>query len=270
MKNRLVIGIVCGGLTIVPAFAIFGIGDIVFDPTSYGELVSQLTQLEQEYTQLVKTYNMVTNQYNQMVTNAKMITSKSRWKALLTPWRFPTASNTYGTTGGWIGALNSGSGALSGYNKAVTPINTYASVWASIDASQQDHIGRNYATVELSDGVTVNALDQLGKVRGNSATVENAIDNLENDSLSDSDSLNTEVGVLNKINAAGIINVRNSQDTNKLLASVLDHQMVEAKARRDAQAQSINTDIALRQMAPAIDDQHLSGTTTVLTTYRLP
>ena len=62
--------------------------------------------------------------------------------------------------------------------------------------------------------------------------------------------MNTEVGVLNKINAAGIIGIRNSQDTNKLLASILDHQMVEAKARRDAQAQSINNDIALRQTAP--------------------
>jgi len=270
VKKRIVISLLCGGLTIVPAFAIFGIGDLVFDPTSYGELVSELTQLEQEYTQLVKTYNIVTNQYNQMVTNAKMITSKSRWKALLTPWRFPTATNTYGTTGGWIGALNSGSGALSGYSQAVTPIKTYATVWGLIDASQRDQIGRNYATVELSDGATVNALDQLGKIRGNSATVESAIDTLENDSLSDSDSLNTEVGVLNKINAAGIINVRNSQDTNKLLASVLDHQMVEAKSRRDAQAQSINNDIAFKQIAPAVDAQHLTGAAAVLTTYRLP
>lgn len=270
MKKRIVVATICGGLSIVPAFAIFGIGDLVFDPTSYGELVSQLTQLEQQYTQLVKTYNMVTNQYNQMVTNAKMITSKARWKALLTPWKFPSATNTYGTTGGWISALSTGGAALTGYKQAVTPIKTYASVWASIDASQQDQIGRNYATVELSDGVTVNALDQLGKIRGNSAAVENVIDTLETDSLSDSDSLNTEVGVLNKINAAGIINVRNSQDTNKLLASVLDHQMIEAKSRRDAQTQSINNDIALRQMAPAVDDQHLSGTTTVLTTYRLP
>lgn len=270
MKKRFAVLVTCAGLTILPAVAVLGIGDIVFDPTSYDELISQLTQMQQQYTQLVKTYTMVTNQYNQMVTNAKMITSKARWKALLTPWRFPTATNTYGTTSGWITALNTGNGALGGYQQAVTPIRNYATVWGSIGGSQQDQIGRNYATVELSDGVTVNALDQLGKVRGNSGAVENAIDTLEGDSLSDSDSLNTEVGVLNKINAAGIINVRNSQDTNKLLASVLDHQMIQAKSRRDAQAQSINNDIALRQIAPAVDDQHLSGTTVVLTTYRLP
>jgi hypothetical protein len=46
--------------------------------------------------------------------------------------------------------------------------------------------------------------------------------------------------------------------------------MVDAKARRDAQAQSINNDIALRQIAPVVNNQHLAGATTVLTTYRLP
>jgi hypothetical protein len=154
--------------------------------------------------------------------------------------------------------------------QAVTKLNNYASVWGSIGSSQQDLIGRNYSGIELSDGATVNAIEQLGRLRANTAAVENAIDILENNSLSDSPDLNTEVGVLNKINAAGIIGVRNSQDTNKLLAALLDHQMVEAKARRDAQAQSINNDIALRQIAPAIDTQHLTGATAVLTSYRLP
>ena len=116
----------------------------------------------------------------------------------------------------------------------------------------------------------MNALQQLGEIRGNSAQVESAIDSLEQDSLSDNDDLNTEVGVLNKVNADSMIAVRNSQDTNKLLGNLLDQQMVAAKAQRDAQVQSINDDIALRQMAPTIDSQHFSGTTSVLTTYRLP
>ncbi len=137
-------------------------------------------------------------------------------------------------------------------------------------ASQQDFIARNYSTVELSDGITVNSLNQLGQIRGMRSAVESAIDSLEDDSLSDDPDFNTEVGVLNKINASGIIADRNSQDTNKLLASLLDHQMVEAKSNRDSEVQSLNNDIALRQNAPAIDSQHLTGATTVITTYRLP
>src|SRR5262249_27477074 len=149
-------------------------------------------------------------------------------------------------------------------------LQTYSPVWSSMNASQQDFIARNYATVELSDGITVNSLNQLGQIRGHASTVETAIDALEDDSLSDDPDVNTEVGVLNKINASGIIADRNSQDTNKLLASLLDHQMIEAKSRRDSEVQSINNDIALQQFAPAIDSQHLTGATAVLTTYRLP
>jgi hypothetical protein len=41
--------LLAGGLllaTATPSFAIFGLGDIVFDPTSYASLVSQLTTLD--------------------------------------------------------------------------------------------------------------------------------------------------------------------------------------------------------------------------------
>ena len=41
-------------LTATPSFALFGLGDIVFDPTSYGSLIQQLTTLQMQY-------NMVKN-----------------------------------------------------------------------------------------------------------------------------------------------------------------------------------------------------------------
>jgi hypothetical protein len=142
-------------LTSIPAFAIFGLGDIVFDPSSYGELVAQVSQLSQQYAQLVKTYNMITSQYNQMVTDAKMISSKARWRAMVSPWSLPSATNTYGTTAGWLSGVNKGIAALAGYQRAVMPLRSYSSVWSSINSSQQDSIGRNYSTIELADGVTV-------------------------------------------------------------------------------------------------------------------
>ena len=270
MKKRMLTATLCAGLTATPLLAIFGIGDIVFDPTSYGELVTQMTQMVKEYNQLVTTYNMISNQYNQMVTNARFLTSKGRWQARLSAWKFPTATNTYGTTGGWVGAVNTGAAALNGYLNSVTQLKTYSPVWGTIPFAQQDHISRNYATVELSDGATVNALSQLGTIRGNSNATESAIDTLESESLSDDPTENTEVGVLNKINATTMISVRNTQDTTKLLAAALDHQMVEAKERRDAQVQSINCDVALRQQAPVAAAQAFTGTTAVLSTYRIP
>ena len=215
-KNRMITyALACASIPSLIAF------DIVFDPQSYTKLVAQLAQMQAQYAQLVSTYEMVTSQYKQMVTNAEMLTSKSRWKAVQTPWQLPNAANTYGTTAGWINALRTGNGGASGYSQSTTKLNNYSPIWGTISSSQQDQIGRNYATVELSEGATVNALDQLGKMRGNAPAVDFAIATLENDSLSDNPALNTEVGVLNKINAATLIAVRSNQDTNKLLGSAM-------------------------------------------------
>src|ERR1051326_2585239 len=69
---------------VVPAAAILGIGDIVFDPTNYGEAIQQLIQLEQQYEQLVKTYQKVESQYNHMLYMAQSVPVNmiARYRAL--------------------------------------------------------------------------------------------------------------------------------------------------------------------------------------------
>jgi hypothetical protein len=52
--------------------------------------------------------------------------------------------------------------------------------------------------------------------------------------------MNTEMAVLNKISAANVIGLRNGQDTNKLLAALAEQQIIDAKRRRDAEAEAIN------------------------------
>jgi hypothetical protein len=242
----------------------------VIDVAAIARLVEQINWLRRQYTTMVDTYNTILNQYNQMLVNARMITNKARWRAALTPWNFPTATNTYGTTADWMSAVTSGLNAANGYMRAVIRLQDYGAVWAALPAASQDRISRDYATVELTDATSMNALTTLGGIRANARAVEGAILRLENDSLSDSPELNTEVGVLNKINAATLIATRNAQDTNKLVAAVLEHSLTDAKGRRDAQVQSINNDLALRRDAPNFNTQHFAGTTAVLAGYRLP
>src|SRR4051794_33528632 len=87
----------------------------VIDVAAIARLVDQINWLRRQYTTMVDTYNTVLNQYNQMLVNARMITDKRRWRAALTPWTFPTATNTYGTTGDWMNAVTSGVNAANGY-----------------------------------------------------------------------------------------------------------------------------------------------------------
>ena len=64
--------------------------------------------------------------------------------------------------------------------------------------------------------------------------------------------MNTEIAVLNKINAANVINVRNTQDSNKLLVALAEEQIIEAKRKRDAEAQAINNHIRFMADAKAV------------------
>ena len=74
-------------------------------------------------------------------------------------------------------------------------------------------------------------------------------------------SLNSEVSVLNKINATGVLTLRTVQDSNKLLASLLEQQTILAKQQRDATTNAINTDID-RQENMASNMAQVTGTIT--------
>src|SRR5713226_9487506 len=93
MKRKIIAVTFIAALCSAPALAIFGLGDIVFDPTNFEEAVRQLLQMEQQYVQLVQTYQMVTNQYQQMIWMAKQVpvNMASRYRALATPWHLSSA-----------------------------------------------------------------------------------------------------------------------------------------------------------------------------------
>ncbi len=93
---------------------------------------------------------------------------------------------------------------------------------------------------------------------------------LEVATLSTADEMNTHIAVLNKINAAGMMAVRASQDTNQLLAAVLEHQIAESKKRRDAEAAEIADHVAYRSRGAAVAASGIRGTTAVLGSFRLP
>ncbi len=84
-------------------------------------------------------------------------------------------------------------------------------------------------------------------MRANAPAVERAISGLESDSLSLDPSMNTEVAILNKINAAAIANLRSTRDTNTLLVNGLEQQVVTSKRQREAEVTEINARIARLQ-----------------------
>jgi len=256
----------------VPAMAILGIGDIVFDPTNYEEAIQQLIQMQQQYAQLVQTYLQIRAQYDQMLRMAQQVPVNmiTRYRAAATPWQYTSATNTYGTTGGWITASNSGQNVAGGYGQATEPLGQYGGALNQIPADQQNRVRTSYGTVELTDGANLQGLATIGQIRGNAPAVEGVIRSLEADSLSSDPNMNTEIAVLNKINAANIINVRNTQDSNKLLVALAEQQILDAKRKRDAEAQAINNHIRFVSDGQAAITAQSANASEAMLAWRMP
>ena len=272
MKRKAIIALVCLCLMFSATLARAQFGITVFDPSVYLEAVAQVSQLVKQYQQLVQTYDQITNQYNQMLFMARRVPVDmlSRYRAILTPWRNSTATNTYGTTGGWIGAINSGVNVAGGYLEAADQLLAYGGALNNVPADQVDRLKKNYASVELTDGSNIHSIETIGTLRRNASQVETTIADLEQDSLSADPNMNTEVAVLNKINASSIIALRNSQDTNKVLVALAEQQVVQSKQQRDAESRAINNHIQFMGQEQAILTDQKAGTTAAMLGFRMP
>ena len=139
-----------------------------------------------------------------------------------------------------------------------------------MNASELARVQSQYASVELADGANMNAMATIGSIRGNADSVQTQIANLEQDSFSGDPGLNTEVSVLNKINAAGVLTLRTLQDSNKLLASLLEQQTILAKQQREVTTNTINAEIERQASLAGNMAQVTSTMTDSLQNFRMP
>jgi hypothetical protein len=273
MKRRFLICMLLLGLGVGTARAQFG-GGIVYDPTNYQNALMRYYQLQQHLVQLQMSYAKITSQLNLAMQMATFVRNMpARYRAVFSQWRNVTSLNTFGNTGSWISGINSGLFPTinTGYLKSTTPLSQYNPYELSgMDSSELGRVQSQYASVQLADGANMNAMATIGAIRGNAQSVEQQIANLEQDSFSSDSDLNSEVSVLNKINAAGVLTLHTVQDSNKLLASLLEQQTILAKQQRDATTTAINTDIG-RQETIAANIGQVTGTITdSLQNFRMP
>jgi hypothetical protein len=273
MKRKWLTAVAAAAVLAGSAWAQFGLG-IVYDPTNYQNALLRYYQLEQQLTQLKNSYAQLVEQYNLAVRMAQNLENMpARYRAQFSEWRNGTALDAYGNTANWITGVNSGQPgvASNGYQQSTTQLLPYSSDQLSLmNSDELTRVRSQYATVELADGANTTAIEAIGSIRGNAPDAQNQIGNLEQDSLSSDPGLNTEVSVLNKINAAGVLTVRTLQDSNKLLASLLEEQTVLAKQQREATTNTINADIERRAGLIANITQITGTLTDSLQNFRMP
>ncbi len=269
MKRKLLVLLLFVGLAVDTASAQFG--GVVYDPTNYQNALLRYFQLQQHLVQLQQTYAKVLSHYNLALQMARNIENMpARYRAMFSQWRNGSALNTYGNTAGWISGVNTGA-VGGGYQQATTQLSLYDGGYlSSMDALERSRVQSQYASVELADGANAAAMATIGSIRGSAWNVERQMGNLENDSLSSDAGLNSEVSVLNKINAANVLTLRSVQDSNKLLASLLEVQTVLAKQQREATSNAINADITRRATAAGNIAQVTGTLADSLQNFRMP
>ena len=139
-------------LTATPSFALFGIGDIVFDPTSYASLVQQLTTLQMQY-------NMVKN-------NIAHFSLKQQWQTTLHTLENVNVANMFGETAGIKIALNSNSPSTSAtaWKTATVSMNSGANSYLAGQSLGSSRISQ-LAMVETSDSISPDCLTAVGQYR---------------------------------------------------------------------------------------------------------
>ena len=221
----------------------------VFDSTNYANAIREYRELQQMYTTANQTRDQIMRAYNLQFQMAQMPQNLGqRYSAQFTSWQTLNASNSFGNTSNWISAANTGGvqNASSGYRLAGITL-TMPSSLGTLDVKTQETVKAQYATAELTDGVSVDALALLGEIRARSQSLNKQITNLEQDSYSNNSTEQSEMAVLAKINAAMVLMLRSQQDTNQILSAAVLHQLLSTKEQSDQQKRALNQALYFQQ-----------------------
>jgi hypothetical protein len=236
-------------LTATPGFALFGLGDIVFDPTSYASLVSQLTTLE--------------TQYKMLKNNITHFSFKQQWQTTLHTLENANVANMFGETAGIKIALNSNSPSTSStaWKTATVSMNSGTSSYLqgqSLGSSRMSQL----AMIETADSISPDCLTAVGQYRSNRTENATANSSLLSNQFDSSDSTNTEVQQLNLLNAAEAQKLSEMQAQGTLHSCLAGQMTVANMERRNAAVEDLNTAVFVQQQRATNDASAASESNT--------
>lgn len=239
-RRKWIIGGAAFLLAATPSFALFGIGDIVFDPTSYASLVQQLTTLQM--------------QYNTVKNNLVHFSVKQQWQTALNRLENVNVANMFGETAGIRIALNTNNpgASLTGWQTATVPMSGNSSTYLAgqpLGSSRMSQL----AMIETSDAVSPDCLTAVGQYRAARSENVTANTSLFSQQFDASDATNSEVQQLNLLNAAEAQKLSEMQSQGTLHACLAAQMTVANMERRNAAVEDMNTAAFVQQQRTAND-----------------
>ena len=239
-RKKWIIGGAALLLTATPSFALFGLGDIVFDPTSYGNLVSQLTTME--------------TQYQMLKNNIEHFSFKQQWQTAFSAMKQANVRDLFGETNGMTTALNTDSPAASStaWTAATVPVNGTTTTYLAGETPGSAQLSE-LAMIEASDSVSPDCLTAIGQYRAARAQNTVANNSLASEQLDGSSATNSEVEQLNLLNAAQAQKMSEMQSQGVLQACLASEMAVGNMQQRNAAALDLNTAAYVAQQRAADD-----------------
>jgi hypothetical protein len=179
-KASAVTAVALTGLSILfprPAAAIFGFGDIVFDPSSYATLgkiftsdASLLAKTIQTYNETVKVYENGLNLYNQAKYMSLRFSQPQRmaWLTVTQAAVNDFTQNKYGETVNWPAMVNGRPELAAGAWTAATVPVTHTS-YLSSETPGSSRLLAHLASIEAEDGSATKCLSTIAQYRRNAA-----------------------------------------------------------------------------------------------------
>ena len=234
-KKKWLLGGALALATATPSFALFGLGDIVFDPTSYASLVSQLSTL-------TKMYTTASSQYTSFKNNVVNFSFKQQWQTALNSMKNVQVRNTYGETNSMTAALdqNSTTAATTAWTNSGEALSSNTSTYLSSETAGNSDKLTQLAIVETSDTISPGCLNAIGSYRAARAASVSANASLQANQLDGSSATNSEVQQLNLVNASAAQQLNEQQAQGALHACIAQQQMVQNMQQRNAMAHDLN------------------------------
>lgn len=260
-RSTLLIGAGAFLLLSTPAFALFGFGDIVFDPSVYGQALAEVKQA----IQMVSTAKA---QFAAIQANLKSFSFKELWRTAYGQISNESVPNRYGETAGWNVALNTNSptAAVTAWNMANVSVSANTAAYFGGQLPGNSGSLASLAMVEAFDSSSPNCLNAIAKYRVQRTQNATAEANLQNEELDTSSATNSEVEQLNMLNAAEAQRMTEMQSQGELHSCLATQMTIANMAQRNAAATAIN-DAAFVQVQRAANPTFAGNSSETWTSY---
>jgi hypothetical protein len=225
-RHALVVAVVIPGCV----FAQFG-GLLTFDAAQSAHAITEIEKA-------IALFNMATQTYNQIAYSAGWTPVRTPWLGIATPIVFSQTASIFGETDPWNPAVTTGIGIQPAWQTATYGL-TPPPFWAGYPVGNST-ISANIASVNVADGASQAAMQTIANSRLNQPINDLALASLEISAQDTSDGTNSEVEQLNQLSSSAVLANRQAEDTNALLTTVAEQQIVLNKMQRDALASELN------------------------------